>query len=381
MIAVAVAAAGMLASEVLALVHGRPVTRADLQAALQERDRQEYVDALADLRDFQHAAVRDYLGRQAVKDQAARQSQPEDSIYTRTLAADYAHFDPNLRSRIQRQREKVYSIEKPALDALIEKRLFEEVAQARGMSPEKLTATLSQQVAPVTADDLEFIKAYEESKEEVSATVEPGEPRLEAAIRAARVERLRMAMIDSVRARDVIGAQLPPPRVEVTTTGASVVGTPSAPIRIVVFTDFECPYCLESERTLARIREKYGNRLALFYLNFPLPNHPSARPAAIAAMCAGAQGPYLPYHDLLFAHQQNLAHADYAAWAASSGLNRAKFEACVASGDMDRRVDDDIREGIAAGVNGTPTFFVNGRLVTKNDALLQVVAEEAATAR
>ncbi len=376
-----VVAAGMLASEVLALVHGRPVTRADLQAALQERDRQEYVDALANLRDFQHAAVRDYLGRQAVKRDATQQSQPEDSIYARTLATDYAHFDPNLRNHIQRQREKVYDIEKSALDAAVEKRLFEEVARARGMSPERLTATLSQQVAPVTAGDLEFIKAYEESKQQVSVTVAPGEPRLEAAIRAARVEQVRMALIDSVRALDVIGERLPPPRVAVTTTGASVVGAPSAPVRIVVFTDFECPYCLESERTLARIREKYGDRVALFYLNFPLPTHASARPAAIAALCAASQGRYLAYHDLLFAHQQDLAHADYAAWAAASGLNRAKFEACVASGDLDRRVDDDIREGIAAGVNGTPTFFVNGRLVTKNEALLQVVAEEAATAQ
>jgi len=187
-------------------------------------------------------------------------------------------------------------------------------------------------------------------------------------------------MIDSVRTHGLVGSRLSAPRVAVSTAGASIVGPATAPVRIVVFTDFECPYCLESERTLALLRQKYGDRIALYYLNFPLPSHPNARPAAVASECAATLGRYAPYHDALFAHQQDLAHAHYAAWAAAAGLDRAKFKACLASGDLDKRVDQDIREGIAAGVDGTPTFVINGRMVTKNEQLIEVVAEEVSAA-
>ena len=376
-----VVAATTLASEVLALVNGRPITRGQVEAALSEAARQNYHDAVADLRDYEHAAVRDFLGRQAVEREVSARHVPADSIYVRVMTSDFDHFDANLRNRIQQQRERVYTAERSALEDLIQQRLFEAAARAKGMSTEELTRSLTNQVAPVTKGDMDFIKAYERSKQEASVTVAPGEQRLAAAIRNARTERLRMALIDSVRARSQVGSRLAPPRVVVSTVGASRVGPESAPIRIVVFTDFECPYCFESEQTLAGIRQQYGDRVALYYLNYPLPDHRHAKPAAIAATCAAAQGKYAAYHDLLFAHQQELSRADYAAWAEAAGLDRAAFEACRASGEPDRRVDQDIREGIAAGVAATPTFLVNGRLVQNNEALLQVVAEEAAAPR
>lgn len=372
-------AAAAAAAEVVATVHGTPITRTDLERALTESQRQAWHDATADLEDAEHAAVRDFLGRQAVQREAVQRHAPADSIYARVLASDFDRFDPNLRNRIQQQRERVFGVERAALESVVQKRLFESAARARGMSPEQLTRALADQVPPVTASDLAFIKAYEASKDEATATVAPGEQRLEAAIRNARLEQLRMAVIDSLRTRDVVQSRLAPPRVVVSAGRAPIVGSPTAPIQIVVFTDFECPYCLESEQTLTRLRERYADRIAIRYLNYPLPSHAYARPAAVAAMCAAAQGKYLAFHDLLFAHQQELAHLDYLALAQQAGLDRAAFAACRVSGEADRRVDDDIREGIAAGVAGTPTFLVNGRLVTDNERLTAVVAEEAAS--
>jgi len=376
-----VAAAASLTAGVLAIVNGQPITRADLERALRQDQQQAYHDAMEDLHDAEHSAVRDYLGRQAVERDARKQRTPPDSIYARVMAQDFDQFDPNLRHRIQQEREHVYEIERAALDDLIEKSLLEKAARDRGMTTEELTKSFASHVAPVTKQDIDFIKAYEASKQEASATVAPGEGRLEAAIRSARIEQMRMAVIDSVRAGEKVDSRLSPPRTVVSTAGASVVGSPKAPIQIVVFTDFECPFCLEMEQTLSRIRSRYGDRVVLFYFNFPLPTHQNARPAAIAALCAGAQGRYSAYHDLLFSHQQDLAHADYAGWAESAGLDRKAFEKCRLSGALDKRVDQDIREGIAAGVNGTPTFLVNGRLVPDGDNLEQVVAEEAAIAQ
>ena len=374
---VLVAAAASMAAEVLAVVNGSPITRADLESALRDSQQQAYHEALADLKDTEHAAVRDYLGRQTVDRESGRQHAPADSIYARVMAKDFERFDPNLRNRIQQEREQVFSMERSVLEDLIRKKLFETAARARGMTPEELTASLERRVAPVTKSDVDFIKAYEAGKQDVSATVAPGEQRLEAAIHGARVEQLRMAVIDSVRGSMSVQSHLPPPRVVVSTANASVVGPPSAPIRIVIFTDFECPYCLEMEQTLTHLRQRYGDRIALYYLNYPGPAHKYARPAAIAALCAAAQGRYAAYHDILFAHQHDLDHADYAAWAGIAGLDRKAFEACRASGAMEARVDQDIREGIAAGVASTPTFLVNGRLVADGESLERVVAEEA----
>lgn len=374
------AAALGVAAEVLAVVNGKPVTRADLEAALHDPARQEYHDAQAELLDAEHAAVRDFLGRQAVERETSRGA-AADSVYQRVIASDFDRFDPNLRNRIQQERERVFAAEQAALDAVIQQRLFEAAARAKGETPEQLMRALRSRVAPVTKRDLDFIKAYEASKDEATATVPPGEERLQVAIHDARLEQLRMAVIDSVRGRAKVQSRLAPPRMHVSTANASVVGPPSAPVHIVVFTDFECPYCFEAEQTLAQLRRQYDDRVALYYLNYPLPTHPHARPAAAAAMCAAAQGRYAAYHDFLFAHQQDLEHADYAAWAEAAGLDRAAFEACAASGEAERRVEDDIREGIAAGVGGTPTFVVNGRLVPDRDSLPRIVAEEVGAAR
>lgn len=372
------AATVVLAAEVVAVVNGKPITRADLERALGDAERQAYSDARADLQDAEHSAVRDFLGRQAVEREAQAQHVATDSIYARAMAGNFDRFDPNLRNRIQQQREQVFRAERAALDRLVQQQLFEAAARERGMTPEALTHKLEGRVAPVKKTDLDFIKAYEASKQEVSATVPPGEQRLETAIHNARIEQLRMGVIDSMRSRARIESRLQAPRVVVATAGAPRIGPASAPIQIVIFTDFECPYCLEAEQTLAHLREKYGDRLAVHYLNFPLPAHPHAKPAAIAAMCAAAQGRFEAFHHLLFSRQQDLAHADYAAWAAEAGLDRAAFETCQASGEPTQRVEQDIREGIAAGVDGTPTFLVNGRLVKDAESLPEIVAEEAA---
>jgi protein-disulfide isomerase len=360
--------------EVLATVNGTPITRRDLRAALTDRARQEYSEAADDLRDAEHQAVRDSVGRQCIETQAKEQKVTTDAIYARQMAENYSRFDPNLRNRINSQRDRIYNAERATLDELIQKRLFEAVAKQKGMTADELNRSVATQIAPVTAADVDFIIAYENSKQAASS-LPPGKERLEAAIRIAREEQARHALIESARQSATITRRLDPPRIAIT-PHAPEVGSPSAPVRVVVFTDFECPYCKEAEQTVSDLRKRYGNRVAVEYRNYPLPNHLYARPAAIAAVCATQQGAYMPLHDLMFAKQSDLAHADWPAWAASAGLDRTKFESCMKSQSASNEVDQDIREGVAAGVQGTPTFFVNGRLARDTDSLKRLVAEE-----
>jgi protein-disulfide isomerase len=364
--------------EVLATVNGLSITRRDLQGALNERAKQEYLEALDDLRDLERSAVRDAYGRTAIEAEAKAQHTAVDAIYARAMA-DYEHFDANLRNRIEQQRERIFNAERASLDELVQKKLFEQAAKAKGMTAEELNRSLENQVAPVTKADIDFVKAYEYSKQSAQS-LPPGEERLEAAIHAARVEQLRRAAMDSARAQASMELKLSPPRVPLSLDDAPTYGSPTAPVRVVVFTDFECPYCSGAEETLAKLRQQYGDRLAVYYRNYPLPNHAYAKPAAIAAVCAAEQGKFAAYHDLLFAHQNELPHADYARWAEMAGLDRAKFESCRATDEPWHRVERDLREGVAAGVAATPTFFVNGRAVRNDTMLPAVIAEEISAA-
>jgi protein-disulfide isomerase len=366
--------------EVLATVGGVAIRRSDLMQALDARAKQAYVDALDDLHDLEHSAARDYAGRQAIEREAKDAHTTTSAIYDRILANDYERFDPNLRNRIEQERERIFTAERQSLDELIQKRLLEQAARAKGMTVEELNRSLANRVAPVTKTDVDFIKAYEASKQQASESAPPGDARLEAAIRAARLEQMKAALIAETRAQTPVTSSLAPPRVALSTEGAPLAGSPSAPVRIVVFTDFECPYCKESEPALKRIAQQYGDRVAIYFRNYPLPNHLYAMPSAIAAVCAAEQGRYLPYHDYLFEHQHELKSADYAGWAEMTGLDRAKFEACRNSAEARKQVERDIREAVAAGVSGTPTFFVNGRAVRDDVTLRAVVAEEVAAA-
>ena len=374
------AIAPMSDDEVLATVNGTPITRRELQNALTDRARQEYRDALEDLGDLERSAVRDYMGRQCVEREAQQEKTTAATIYARELEKDFDRFDPNLRNRVNQQRERIYEAERASLDELIQKRLIEQAARERGVTVEQFNRAIESEVQPVTQSDMDFIVAYENAKQQ-AAQAPVGPERLAAAIRAARVEEKKSEIVDAMRRGGAVQSRLAPPRVSLSITDAPVIGSPSAPVRVVVFTDFECPYCNEAEQMLRRLERQYGERMAIFYRNYPLPNHLYARPAAIAAVCAAEQGRYLQLHDLLFAHQNELAHADYEGWAQMAGLDRTAFDRCRTSAEAAARVDRDIREGVAAGVAGTPTFFVNGRMVRDAQSLPAVVAEENAVSR
>lgn len=139
-----------------------------------------------------------------------------------------------------------------------------------------------------------------------------------------------------------------------------VLGPAEAPVTIVMFSDFQCPYCSRGDATLMALREAYDGKLRIVFKNSPLPFHPYARPAAVAAVCAAAQGKFWPMHDRLFANQQALDDEALARYAKGAGVNLKKWKTCL-DGDTPGEVlarDQKLAESL--GVSGTPTFFING---------------------
>jgi protein-disulfide isomerase len=157
----------------------------------------------------------------------------------------------------------------------------------------------------------------------------------------------------------LIGAKVEAVRID----GSPVRGGAHAPVTIVEFTDFECPFCAHAEERVRAIATQYGNRVRVVYKSLPLPMHGHARMAAKAALAAGVQGKFWEYHDALFAHQNALDRASLDGYAKTLGLDVARFDRDVDSSALESAVVADEEDAKALGAGGTPTFFVNGRRV------------------
>jgi protein-disulfide isomerase len=140
-----------------------------------------------------------------------------------------------------------------------------------------------------------------------------------------------------------------------------ILGSPNATDVLVEYGDYECPYCKAAHGVVKEVLRVMGDRLAFVFRHFPLSNvHPYAHQAAEAAEAAGAQGKFWPAHDLLFTQSPVLDMPHLLIYARELGLDVRRFVTELESGVHSRRVDEDFRSGILSGVNGTPTFFVNG---------------------
>lgn len=147
---------------------------------------------------------------------------------------------------------------------------------------------------------------------------------------------------------------------------ARAMGPRGAPVQIVEFSDFQCPYCATAANRLRALQERYPGRIAVTYRHFPLRDiHPHAAAAALASECAGEQGRFREYHDLLFARQDSIGRTPWEALAAEAGVpDGAGFRRCVDEQRYRARVDEDVRAANRLDVRATPTFVVEGTLYT-----------------
>lgn len=143
-----------------------------------------------------------------------------------------------------------------------------------------------------------------------------------------------------------------------------IAGTPGAPVQIIEYSDFECPYCGSFFNTVEQVLEDYNGKVQIAYRHFPLSFHKNAQKAGEAAECAAEQGKFWPMHDAIFELQIDgvpLNVTEYKKLGRDLALDTTKFETCLDSGKMASKVTDDLAEGSAIGITGTPTSFVNGK--------------------
>jgi len=263
-----------------------------------------------------------------------------------------------LRLEIQR-----YQVLKDKLDDLIADKLFSLEAAQRGVPVQQFVQ--DEIVAKIPAVTPEQVQAfYEANKNRIQQPLEKMKEQITSYLQQQGQEQRRQALLKELRLRYPVTVALRAPKIEVATDGKPSLGPDSAPVTIVEFSDFQCPYCRQSQDTLKRLMAAYEGKVKLVFRDFPLRNiHPQAQKAAEAAQCAAEQQKFWPYHDKLFA-AASLQPDELKKFAQELGLKLEQFTACLDSNKHAAAIDADMRAGRDVGINATPTFFINGYLLS-----------------
>jgi len=269
------------------------------------------------------------------------------------------HVKPKL-VEIENERYEALS---EGLDEMISEQLFEKEAKARNVTVEQLEATeiIGKVPEPTDAD---IQKVYDENKSQLGGqTLDQVKPRIVEFLKQQKSGERQQAFVEELKAKYKTTVSLKPPVVEVATAGRPERGPEKAPVTIIAFSDYECPYCKRAHATVEQVMKTYGDKVKLVYRDYPLPFHEHARPAAEAAACANAQGKFWEYHQKLWA-ASDLSTDKLKAMAGEVGLDQQKFDDCLAKTQFKAVIDKDIADGSSVGVTGTPAFFINGRMLS-----------------
>src|SRR6266481_9937514 len=264
---------------------------------------------------------------------------------------------PSVEGQLQPLRNQEYEIKRKALDNLIEQKMLEAAAKKKGLTTEKL---LDQEVNSKIPDpsDAELEGYYVGLK--VTRPFAEVKTQLRDGYKQAKIRQAREDYLKTLRADSKVVVLLSAPRVEVAYDPARLRGNPKAPVMIVEFSDYQCPYCHSVEPTVKEVLTKYGDKVSLSYRDFPLTAiHSQAMIAAEASRCAEEQGKFWEYHDQLFTASK-LEKDSLIEYARNLKLDDKQFESCLTSEKYKADIEKDTQDGRKAGVSGTPGFFING---------------------
>ena len=304
---------------------------------------------------------------------SAAQDAPVAKVGKRTIT--YAELEKAAAAQLKQLEAQKRKILETTLEQLVERTLLEVAAEEKGVGVDALFPA----AAEVT--DAEVDAWYEENQARVRQPKEQVAEQIRNFLAQQREQEARSGVLRALRAKYAVHILLEPQREKVAAGASPTRGPGNAPVTIVVFSDFECPFCSRLPPTLDQVREKYGDKVRIAFRQFPLAMHANAPKAAEASLCAREQGKFWEMHDAMFADQRNLGVDSLKAKAAAIGLDSAKFDASLDSGRFAAEVAADLEDGQAAGVTGTPAMFVNGRLVSgavPYDQVAELVDDELA---
>jgi protein-disulfide isomerase len=276
--------------------------------------------------------------------------------------------EPELLDRVRGEMSKLqaqmYEVRRNGAEELISDYLLEQTAQAQGLTKAQLLhQEVDSKVSEVTDKDVENFYAANQAR--IRKPLDDVRPQILNYLQQNKLTEARRVYLKSLRDQAQVKLYLTPPIVDVSAEDAPIKGPTNAPITIVEFSDFQCSYCKRVVNVLDQVLEHYGDKVKLAFRDFPIATiHPQAEKAAEAAHCAGEQGKFWEYHDLLFEKQDAIPSTNFAEHAKTMGLDVSAFQTCLDGRKYQGKVERNYAAGVKAGVSGTPAFFINGRLLS-----------------
>lgn len=265
-------------------------------------------------------------------------------------------------SRLQQIELDLYETRKAGLDQLIAQRLLEQAAAKKNVSINEL---LQEEAGQQEVSDAEMKAFYDQRKDRFQGKkFDEVKELIRGFIGQQKARVVQSNLIAKLQNEADIKYHIEAPRIAVEPGNYPSRGPDSAPVVVIEFSDYQCPFCGRSRPTVKQILDTYGDKVKYVFRDFPLSFHREAQKAHEAAHCAGEQGKYWEYNDKLFASQRALSIDDLKKYAEEFELNDKDFSECLDSGKYEKMVRDSLSYGQSVGVQGTPAFFVNGRMLS-----------------
>ena len=292
-----------------------------------------------------------------------------------TVADVRARVGDNLDQMEAKYRQSQYTLINSTLQEILREKVLDGEAKKQGKTIDQLVA--AEIGGSAEPSDVEISTWYNENRARVGRrTLDQVRPQIADFLRKERQAQAMKKLQQRLNSEKKVAVLLEPYRLALNNNGAPALGPDNAPVTLVEFSDFDCPYCGRFHPTLKQLSDKFGNQLRVVYRQYPIPSlHPNAFKAAEASLCAHDQGKFWQMHDLMFSEQGRLSVSELKVKAGRLGLNQKKFDTCLDTGRYTEQVQNDIKEAQKVGVTGTPALFVNGVSVEGGAVSLDVVAK------
>lgn len=271
-------------------------------------------------------------------------------------------------TQLQRMMTQVYAVQMRALHETLDEKLIEAEAKKKGVSKGDLFKSEVLSKVPEPADD-EVKASYQARQDLKNKSFDEVKDRVRQDLKNEAIQKQRKVYIQGLWQQALndgeLSILLSPPKVEIKADASRMRGAPKAPITVVEFSDFSCPFCRKAEASISAVIAKYPDQVNVSYRDFPLRElHPNAQMAAEASRCAMEQGKFWEYHDLLFARQDKQSREGLMEDARALNLDESKFDACLSSGRYKAQIEQDVQMANRAGVVSTPGFYINDTFVS-----------------
>lgn len=293
-----------------------------------------------------------------------------------------SQLDQKAGKRMMRVLSQAYEIKREVLDEIIEQKLLEKEAKKRGGTIETLLNTEVKSKAKEPSEvELKTIYEMNKTTRFKDKSFDDVEESLRQNLKFQKERMAYDALVSSLKKNSKIDVKLERPSVEVSVDDDPSQGNPNAPVKLIEFSEFQCPFCKRARPTIEKILSTYKDKIYYVFRDFPLSFHKNAKNASLAANCAHDQGKYWEFSSELWEIQQSLSPEKFTDIAQKLGLDQEKFKQCYDSRKYDREIDKDQEDGIDVGVSGTPAYFINGKFLSGAqpfESFREIIEEELA---